>query len=86
MAKKRKSHRFDVLLDVDELQQLRELGEATGLKGADILRQAIKWRWEMEFEGAAKCASGMKCFVPAMHMQGTPKNGHQRGTEIPALS
>ncbi len=62
-----KKHAFNVLMSEHEVYQLDQLAKEHHCARSFIVRQTIRWRFEMMTNGTALCANGQRCFAPHLH-------------------
>ena len=69
MTQKRLTHSFNVLLSEEEMTMLSHMAEISSTNKSIVIRQAVRYRFQMEIGGVPVCANGRGCFVPHMHAQ-----------------
>lgn len=62
---------FNVLFDADDVAMLAALAAKLKSSKAHVIRDAIRYRFNMILNGTPTCASGAPCLVPALHAQGS---------------
>lgn len=63
---------FNVILSDAEYQKLSELAKAHHSARSFIIRESLRWRYEMEKQSHPICSSGQRCFAPHLHQPPPP--------------
>lgn len=64
---------FTVLLDAETDTMLQQLTENGRIKGAQVIRDAIRVTFTMKRGGRPTCADGTNCRCPTMHTYQPPQ-------------
>ena len=59
--------RMTLLLDDECLAKLNEIARRDEISKCGVLRQLIKWRFNMDIRRTPTCANGHACACPHMH-------------------